>query len=192
MFGVYSNKRVSEAERKILCDHPDDYNWYCVYVISIFKDRRFFQVREDIKLPQDKDDDGVVLMFEGGDIVYFKTLDGDVTGKVANSILDVCLYLQDSFRRPIKAYVVCPSDAKIKVHNIEGEGDISIFFSLLKNDDGEEIIDRLESKLKNNEKFTIPDSIEHMLLPYTGFKNKDDFQKKFKRYMALVNEYANH
>lgn len=28
MFGIYSNQRLTENERKILYEHPDDYNWY--------------------------------------------------------------------------------------------------------------------------------------------------------------------
>lgn len=190
MFGIYSNQRISAAESKMLCQNPDDYNWYCVYVNTIFRDRRFFQVREDIELPQSEDDNGVVLMFDGVDVVYFKTLDGDATENEVKSIMEVCSYLKDTFKKPIKAYVVCPSDAKIDVEKIEGEGDITLFFSLLKNDDGEEIIERLETKLKNHEQFTISDSIDHMLLPYTGFKNKAVFNEKFNHYMTLFNEYA--
>jgi len=188
MFGNYSNKRLSEAESKILCKNPDDYTWYCVYVSHVFRDQRLFEVREDIELPQDEDDDGVVLIFEGGDIVYFKTLDGDVTEDVVKSVMDVCSYLEKKFNRSITAYVVCPFDCEIKVEDIEGDGQMTFVFSLLRNDDGEEIIDRLESKLKNNEKFTIPDSIDHMLLPYGGFKDKKVFQEKFMRYMNLVEE----
>lgn len=190
MFGIYTNQRISEEESRMLCQGPDDYNWYCVYVGTIFKDNRFFQVREDIKLPQSEDDNGVVLIFEGGDVVYFKTLDGDATQKEADSILEVCSFLSDTFKRPIKAYVVCPSDANVEIEKIEGEGDITIFFSLLKNDDGEETVERLQSKLNSNEEFTISDSIDHMLLPYMGFKDKEVFQEKFRNYMAVFNEHA--
>ena len=190
MFGIYTNQRMSEAERNILNQHPDDYNWYCIYLWSLFKDQRFFQVREDIELPQSEDDNGVVLMFQDGDVVYFKTIDGDADERVIQSTLKVCLYLEDLFKRDITAYVVCPSDAKIEAEKVEGEGNVRILFSLLKNTNGEEIIERLESKLKNHEEFSIPDSIDHMLLPYMGFKNKRDFKKKFKQYMDLVNEYG--
>ena len=72
MFGVYSDKRLSKKEQEILNSNPDDYNWYCVIVQGIFKDRRFFQVRDDIELSQD--DKGSVLVFEGGDIVYIRPL----------------------------------------------------------------------------------------------------------------------
>ena len=190
MFGIYSNMRISEAESKILKHNPDDYEWYCVIVNTIFRDKRYFQVRGDIDLPQAEDDDGVVLMFQGGDVVYFKTIDGDVTDEEMKSVYDVCSYLEDMFKRPIKAYVVFPSDGKVKSDGIDGDGNVTMVFSTLKNDDGEEIIERLEKKLKNHEEFTISDSIDHMLLPYGGFKNKKVFAEKYEHYMQLVNEYG--
>lgn len=190
MFGIYSNQRLSKAESNILKANPDDYNWYCIYVQTIFKDNRFFQVREDIELPQSEDDDGVVLMFQGGDVVYFKTLDGDVTDKELQSVYEVCSYLEGLFNRHIKAYVVFPPDKDVKVDKIEGDAKVTIIFSTLRNDDGEEILERLESKLKNHEEFTYSDSIDHMLLPYTGFKNRNVFDEKFENYMNLVEEYG--
>ena len=190
MFGIYSDKRISKQESKILYENPDDYNWYMAYVSTIFKDSRFFQVREDIELPQDEDDNGVVLMFEGGDVVYFKTLDGDVTDDEVKSIVKVCKFLEDTFKRPINAYVVFPPDAELVANKFEYEGELTMYFSSLRNDNGEEIVERLESKLKNNEKFTVGDSVDHMLLPYTGFKDKSIFEKKFESYMKLVNEYG--
>lgn len=94
------------------------------------------------------------------------------------------------FNRPIKAYVVFPPDGEIKADKIEGDAEVTIVFSTLRNDDGEEIIERLESKLKNHEEFTIPDSIDHMLLPFTGFKDRRIFDEKFENYMNLVMEYG--
>ena len=193
MFGKYSNQRVSETESKLLCKEPDDFNWYAVYLTAIFKDSRNFEVREDIRLPQsDDDDNGVVLIFEDREVVYFKTLDRDVTEEEVISILEVCNYLEGLFNSPIKAYVVCRPDVKRDVGDVEGEGDVTIIFSFLMEDDGEKIIEKLEAKLKSKEEFTISDSIDHMLLPYTGFKDKKIFQEKFKRYMQIVNEYGGH
>ena len=189
MFGRYSNQRISEAESKILWKNPDDYNWYTVYVRTVFKDSRLFEVREDLDLPQSDDDNGVVLMFEGGDPVYFKTLDGDVTEEEVESIFEVCSHLERTFNRPISAYVVCHPDVEVKVEKrIEGEGDVTIFFSFMPDCEGEETVERLEDKLKSNEEFTVSDSIDHMLLPYMGFKDKKTFHEKLKRYMALVEE----
>ena len=188
MFGIYSNKRISEAESKILKSNPDDYNWYCVYVNSIFNDDRFFQVREDIELPNNEDDEGVVLMFQGGDIVYFKTLKGDVTEEVLHSVYEVCSYLYNMFHSMIMAYIVFPPDCEVKARKIEGDSSVIMFFSAMQNDNGEETIDKLEKKLKNREEFTYLDSIDHMLLPYFGFKDKQVFQEKFENYMDFVNE----
>ena len=64
-----------------------------------------------------------------------------------------------------------------------------MFFSFIGVKDGEEIIERLENKLKNHEKFTVPDSIDHMLLPYIGYANKEEFYDKFNRYKELVEAY---
>lgn len=190
MLGIYANKRLSEAETKLLNQNPDDYIWYSAYVQTVFRDPRFFQIREDIKLPQNDDDDSVVLLFEDGDIVYFKTMDKSPTNDDEKAIFEVCLYLEDLFKRPIKAYVVCPSDVMIDMSQTKfvGKGDVAIYYGVLKNNTGEEIIERLENKLKNGEKFTINDSIDHMLLPYSGFKNKEEFNKRFEHYMRLVNE----
>ena len=69
MFGIYSRQRLSENESKILKSNPDDYNWYYVMLQTLFEDDRFFQVREDIEVPKKEDDDGVVLILEGGDVV---------------------------------------------------------------------------------------------------------------------------
>lgn len=117
-------------------------------------------------------------------------MDKSPTNDDEKAIFEVCLYLEDLFKRPIKAYVVCPSDVMIDMSQTKfvGKGDVAIYYGVLKNNTGEEIIERLENKLKNGEKFTINDSIDHMLLPYSGFKNKKEFNKRFEHYMRLVNE----
>lgn len=189
MFGVYSNQRLSENERKLLNSNPDDVNWYCVISQSIFRDGRPFQIRQDIELPQKDDDNGVVLIFEGGDVVYMKSIESEVTKEEFDSITEVCTYLGDKFKRPIRAYVPC-APFKHLDFDVEKNGrDITIIFSFLNVNDGEEIIDRLESKLKNHEEFTIPDSIDHMLLPYTGYKDREVFYEKLNNYMQLVEAY---
>ena len=62
-----------------------------------------------------------------------------------------------------------------------------IVFSAIKSDDGEEIIEKLEEKLDSNQKFTFEDTVDHILLPFTGYNDKDVFEKKFKHYMNKVN-----
>lgn len=189
MFGIYSNQRLSENERRLLNLNPDDLNWYYVIVQTIFKDRRVFQIREDIELPQDDDDNGVVLMFEDSDVVYLKSIEGEVTQDDFQSITEVCTFLADEFKRPISAYIPC-APFKDLDFDVEKNGrEITMFFSCLDVDDGEEIIERLENKLKNHEEFTIPDSIEHMLLPYRGYKDRDVFHEKLRHYRQLIEEY---
>jgi hypothetical protein len=190
MFGVYSNRRLSEAERKLLCNEPDDSIWYSMIMTNLFRESRFFHIREDIELPQSEDDDGVVLIYQGGDVVYFKTLDGNITKEVHQSVFEVCSYLEEMFDRPITAYVALQYDAELESADIECEGDITILYAALRNDDGEEIVERLHGKLKNHEDFTIQDSIDHMILPFSGYKDKKVFKEKFNEYMNLFNEYG--
>lgn len=191
MFGVYSNKRLTENERAILHLNPDDYEWYMVVLGQIFKDHRHFQIREDIELPQNEDDDGVLLMFEGGNPVYFKTLEDDLSEEETESIYGVCSFLEKKFDRPVDAYVLCKPDCKVCVSKCGFcRGNIRIFFNFIGSTDGEEIIERLETKLKNNEKFTVEDSLDHMLLPFTCYKNKAEFEEKYARYMDCINSRA--
>lgn len=106
MFGIYSNKRLTDNERKILDMHPDDYNWYCVVMRVAFNDERFFQVREDIEVPE-ADDDGVILMFQGGDVIYFRTVNEDIGDEEYESIMKICSFLKDKFNRQIDVYLLC-------------------------------------------------------------------------------------
>lgn len=189
MFGIYSRQRLSEKESKILKSNPDDYNWYCVMLQKIFEDDRFFQVREDIEVPKKEDDDGVVLILEGGDVVYFRTIDGNVNDEVVDSIIEVCSYLVDKFGRRVDAYVICPPNRTFDVGEKNVEVRTKIYFSSIATHNGEEIIERLENKLKNHEEFTISDSIDHMLLPYTGYHDKKAFEEKYQHYMNLIETY---
>ncbi len=189
MFGIYSNQRLSENERRLLNSNPDDLNWYCVIVQTIFKDRRVFQIRQDIELPQDDDDNGVVLMFEDSDVVYLKSIEREVTQDDFQSITKVCTFLADKFKRPISAYIPCAPFKNLDFDVEKNGREITMFFSCLDVDDGEEIIDRLETKLKNHEEFTIHDSIEHMLLPYRGYKDRDVFYEKLHHYRQLIEEF---
>lgn len=190
MFGVYSNQRLTENESKILKHNPDDYNWYCVIVQSIFKDERFFQVREDIELPQDDDDNGVVLIFEGGDVVYLKSIDDEVTDEKLESIYNVCRFLEDKFNRPINAYVPCTPFKDLDLKFKTDVGNVTIFFSHINTQNAELLIDKLSEKLQNDEAFTVSDSIDHMLIPYTSYRDKKVFDEKYQQYMKLVDEYV--
>lgn len=189
MFGVYTNQRLSENERKLLHLNPDDLNWYCVILKSVFRDERFFQIREDIDLPQDEDDDGVVLIFEGGEVVYFKTIIGEITEEKVQSIFKVCKYLEDKFNRPITAYIPCSPFTEVDVSLEDENYHVTMIFGYIPSDDAEEIIDRLQNKLKSKEIFTVGDSIDHMILPFWGYKDKEVFDEKYARYMEMIETY---
>ena len=191
MFGIYSNQRISEAERKILKDGPDDVNWYSVVFNTAFDDKRLFEVREDIEIPKKDDDDGVLLFMQGGSMVYFKTVDKDVGDEEASSILKVCNFLLDKFDKSVDVYVLCPHDASICISDEFKVPGVRLFFASFASKDGDEIVERLEAKLDRGEEFTYSDSIDHMLLPYSGSENKEVFQEKFKRYMKKVEEVGN-
>lgn len=192
MFGIYSNKRLTENERAILHLNPDDYNWYMVILSQAFKEHRHFEVREDIEVPQNEGDDGVVLIFEGGNPVYFRTLNEDLTVEDTETIFKVCSFIEEKFDRPVDAYVLCKPDCEVSISKGSDncKGNIRIFFNFICTKDGEEIIDRLMAKLKNKEKFTADDSFDHMLLPYVGYVDKKDFEKKYVRYMECINSYS--
>ena len=190
MLGIYSNKRLTVNERAILHLNPDDYEWYMVVLGQVFKDHRFFQIREDIELPQKDDVDGVVLMLEGGDPVYFRTLNEDLTEEDTRSIYDVCSFLEEKFDRSVDAYILCKPDCQVSVSKSGNcKGRIRMFFNFICTGDGEEILERLSAKIKNGEKFTVEDSFDHILLPYVGYKNKEDFEEMYRRYMDCINSY---
>ena len=191
MFGIYSNKRLTESERAILHLNPDDYNWYMVILSQVFKEHRHFEVREDIEVPQNEGDDGVVLIFEGGNPVYFRTLNENLTAEDRDSIFRVCSFLEEKFDKPIDAYVLCKPgcDVSISKGGTNCKGNIRIFFSFICTNDGEEIINRLEAKLKSGEKLDVEDSFDHMLLPYVGYADKEVFDEKYAHYMGCINSH---
>ena len=189
MFGCYSDKKFSENEKKILNHEPDDFIWCSVILSVIFKDVRSFQIRDDINIPQEEDDDGIVLMMEDESIVYLKTLDGDFDDDEFRAVEEVCLYLENVFHKHIKVYIPCPSFSIVSHHQDKSDAHLFIKLSSLSLTDGVENIERLEAKLKNNEKFSTSDSIDHMLIPFMKFDNKEIFQEKYTHYMNLINSY---
>lgn len=190
MFGIYSNKRLTENESAILHLNPDDYNWYMVILSQAFKEHRHFEVREDIEVPQNEGDDGVVLIFEGGNPVYFRTLNENLTLEDNETIFRVCSFLEEKFGRSVDAYVLCKPDCEVSVSRSGNcKGNIRIFFNFICTHDGEEIIERLMAKLRNKEKFNFDDTVDHMLLPYVGYVDKKDFEEKYVHYMECVESY---
>ena len=165
MFGYYIDKKFSDKETKILENEPDDYIWYMIINASLFKDSRFFEIRDDIKIPNDKD--GRVLIYEKGDIVYSKTIDQKDSDEEIKEIKKSCSYLADLFEDHIDAYIAHTANCKTDMVN------------------GEEIISKLENKIKNNESFNTDDSVDHILLPFIGSDDLKSFNKKYEHYMAL-------
>ena len=187
MFGCFSNIRLSEQERKILKDEPDDAIWYSMVLGNLFKDNRRFQIREDIEVPKKEDDDGVLLMMEDGSIVYFRTSDGVFDNGEYNYMIGVCSWIVNKFHRPLNVYMACDSRPQMSFDS-KNEGVVAkIVLSRFITGDNEKIIDRLVHKLENNEEFDYGDSVDHMLLPFGGYKNKSVFDKKYAHYMDLIN-----
>lgn len=186
MYELYTNQRISDEERKILHQHPDDYLWYGVIIGKLFDKHQRFEVREDIKLPQKEDDDGVVLIFEDGTVTYFKTSIGIMTDEDYKTMKKVCKYLLKKFKQPIDVYIACSPNSKINFSELPYDYDIKVTYSSIPIKKGDEIIEKLESKVKNHEEFSIMDSIEHMLLPFIGCENQKNFMKKYTQYMKNV------
>ena len=190
MIGYYTNIRISKKESKILYEDPDDYIWYSTIVKALFNDHRFFQVREDIKLPEKEGENGVVLFFEKGSLVYLKTLNRDIDNKEYKDIWDVCTYLYNTFNQPVTAYIAYSPYCDVNItENYEGDELIKVIFSYFGEFNGEDIIERLSYKLKHKQEFNTSDSISHMLLPFTASKDMDVFKEKYADYMNMIENY---
>ena len=186
MLGYYENRNLTENERKILNSEPDDYTWHVVVLMKMFGDSRSFQMRDDIELPDNGE--GRLLIFEKGDIVYFKTLYREFNKKEVDKIYDVCVFLEDLFKSEITSYLVCqPQEIDFDME-LDYEKDYDIVIGQLPKDNKENVIDRLKYKLENNIPFTINDSIAHIILPFTTWKD-EEFDKNYAEYMKLIEAY---
>ena len=189
MFGCYSNNRLSEQEKKILKEEPDDAIWYSTLLRCLFKDNRSFQIREDIKVPKKDDDDGVLLMMEDGTIVYFRTSHGIFDNEEYNYLIGICSWIVNKFHCPLNVYMACDSEPEISFDAGDEGVDAKIVLSRFFTGKNEKTLDRLIHKLENKEEYDYNDSVDHMLLPYGGYKNKEIFDKKYAYYMDLFNSY---
>ena len=183
MFGYYIDRKFNDKETKILDSKPDDYIWYMIVNATLFKDTRFFEIRDDIKIPNDND--GRVLIYEKGDVVYSKTLDQKDLDEEIKEIKKSCSYLADLFEDHIDAYIAHTANCKRDM--VKECDDINCTIHLKSSDknNGEEIISKLENKIKNNEKFDTEDSVDHILLPFIGSDDLKSFNKKYSHYMAF-------
>lgn len=157
--------------------------FYKVVFSIVFNDYESFEVRKDIQIPKNKKDNGVVISFNDGRIVYFKIQTEKLSDEEFESILKVCYFLQDKFGGTIESYVLCQPEIEFREYDgIKREG-ITLNLSTLKYYDGDAILEKLENKRKNKEKFTIQDYISHLLLPFMGYKDINEFLPKLKHYM---------
>ena len=125
----------------------------------------------------------MVIAFDDGRITYFKTQLNQLSDEEFESILKVCYFLQDRFGGTIEAYILCYPEVEFRAYGgIERDG-ITLVLNKLRNYDGDATLEMLEGKLKNGERFTFQDYVCHILLPYMGCRNRDEFLPKFQRYM---------
>lgn len=175
-----------EGTSNILSGGSDDTIFFKVVLSFVFNDFESFEVRKDIKIPKKQDSDGVVIAFDDGRITYFKTQKDPLTDEEFESILKVCYFLQDKFGGTIDAYVLCCPEVEFRPYtNIKRDG-ITIVLNTLRRYDGDATLEMLENKVKNNEKFTFQDYVCHILLPYMGYSNREEFLHRFQNYMKEV------
>lgn len=186
MFGKFRLEEKKEVKnvKNILCGGSDDKIYYKVILSCVFNDFNSFEVRRDIKIP--KEGDGVVIAFDDGRIIYFKTQQNQLSDEEFESILEVCYFLQDRFGGTIEAYVLCYPEVEFRVYDgIERDG-IAIVLNRLNGFDGDATLAMLEAKLKNREKFTFQDYVDQILLPFMGCKNRSEFLPKYQHFMMEI------
>ena len=174
------NSKSDGDIKEILCGGRDVKTFYMIVLAFAFNDFASFEVREDIEIPSD---DGVVLVFREGRIVYFKTQRNELSNEIFDSILDVCYFLKDKYGCPVDSYVLCHPDVKLKSYGGAERGNVVIHLSSLESYDGDSVLEVLENKKINNEEFTFEDNVNHILLPFMNYRNKNDFEFKLRRYL---------
>ena len=175
-----------EGVKNILFGGSDDTIYYKVLLSFVFNDFESFEVRKDVKIPKNESSDGVVIAFDDGRITYFKTQKDPLTDEEFEEILKVCYFLQDKFGGTIDAYVLCYPEVELRAYTgIERDG-ITIVLNTLRHYDGDAALEMLEGKIDNKQKFTFQDYVCHILLPFMGYSNRDEFLPRFQHYMMEV------
>ncbi len=182
----------TEGIKNILYGGSDDTIFYKVVLSFVFNDFESFEVRKDIKIPNNESSDGVVIAFNDGRIIYFKTQSNPLTDEEFESILKVCYFLQDRFGGEIDAYILCYPKVEFRMYTGIKRDGISIVLNTLRHYDGDAVVEMLENKLKNNEQFTFQDYVCHILLPYFGYKNLDEFLLRFQHYLIMFDNAKKH
>ena len=183
--GKVTHNRL-EGGKNILFGGSDDTIYYKVLLSFVFNDFESFEVRKDVKIPKRDGSDGVVIAFDDGRITYFKTQKDPLTDEEFEAILKVCYFLQDKFGGTIDAYVLCYPEVELRAYKgIERDG-ITIVLNTLRHYDGDAALEMLEGKIENKQRFTFQDYVCHILLPFMGYSNRDEFLPRFQRYMREV------
>lgn len=178
-----------EGVKNILFGGSDDTIYYKVLLSFVFNDFESFEVRKDVKIPKKEGSDGVVIAFDDGRITYFKTQNDPLTDDEFEAILNVCYFLQDKFGGTIDAYILCCPEVEFRAYNgIERDG-ITLVLNTLRHYDGDAALEMLEGKIENKQKFTFQDYVCHILLPFMGCSNRDEFLPRFQHYMMEVMYY---
>lgn len=173
------------GDKNILCGGSDDTIFYRIILSCVFNDFASFEVRPDIEIPKREMGNGVIIAFDDGMIVYFKTQKNQLSDEEFESILEVCYFLQDKFGGIIEAYVLCFPEVDFKMYEgIERDG-VTLILNRLNGYDGDATLAMLEGKLKNREKFTIQDFIIRMQEYHDFFNVVDELQVGY----TFVNSY---
>ena len=181
------NRKVRKGKvntpRNILRGGSDDTIFYKVALTFVFEEFESFAVRKDLKIPKNDGENGAVIIFDDGRISYFKRQSNQLNKEEFESILEVCHFLHHTYGGSVDAYVLCRPNVEIRSYDGIESDDVTILLATLKDYDGDAVVDMLENKRKNKEKFTFQDYVCHILLPYMGYEDGDEFLPKYTHYM---------
>ena len=168
--------------KTILFGRSDDTIFYKIIIPFVFKEFKSFEVRHDIEIPLD-DFEGTILSFNNGKFGYFKIQSQDLNDEEFKTILKVCEFIKEKYESEVESYILCEPEIDLKEFSGCENKDIPLNVRSLKNYDGDAVVEMLENKRKNKEKFTFHDHVCHILLPYMGYEDKNEFLPKYQHYM---------
>lgn len=188
---MYDNLTLTKKVRKgrlksplnVLMGGEDDTIFYKAALTFVFCEFESFVVIKDLKIPQKDEKNGVVIVFDDGRISYFKRQSNQLTDTEYESILEVCCFLKDTYGGSIEAYVLCSPEVEIMPYDgIERDG-IALILASLADCDGDAAVEMLENKRRNGQRFTFQDHVCHLLLPFMGHRDRDEFMPKYQHCM---------
>lgn len=179
---------LDDSLKQFLFESADEKIFHMIVLRFVFNELKPFEVRDDIEIPDNGK--GVALLFYDGRIGYFKIQKNELDDGEIESVFDVCRFLEDKFGGQIEAYLLCyPEVGFVKCQGCKEEN-ITVRFASLKNYSGDIIVALLKNKRENNEEFTLEDYVFHMLLPYMGYRDRDEFLLKCRHYMETIENSA--